>query len=104
MTVVYHGKYGSHWPLSHAMRNVLTINSSEIVELLDTDDDLIKALISTGCFARKQLESVNGTTDERSTKLLDKIARSSIATFNRFVQCLYLKRPYVVPLLAGEGI
>jgi hypothetical protein len=50
------------------------------------------------------LENIQGTPVEQSTKLLDKVKRSSIATLNRFLQCLNLKRPVVVPLLnvAGE--
>jgi hypothetical protein len=101
--IVYQCGYGSHWPLSSAMRNVLKMNSSEIVELLDTDDDLIEAVIWKGCFTREQLECVKGTTDERSIILLDKIARSTIATLNGFLHCLAVRRPNVVPLLSEEG-
>ena len=87
------------------MRSIITTSSRDIVELLDTDDDLIDALISEGCFTRKQMESVKNTTetDERSMKLLDKIKRSSIVTLNRFLRCLDVKRPNVVPLLNVTG-
>ena len=100
--VVYRGQYGDCWPLSPAMRKVIEINTKDIVALLDMDDDLIAAVISKGCFTRKQLESVNGTTDERSMKLLDKIKRSSLDTLCCFLHCLDRKRSHVVPLLA-EG-
>jgi hypothetical protein len=103
LSVVYRYKYGSNWPLRPEVRNVLKTNSREIIKLLDTDDDLIGAVISKCSFGSEQLESVTGTTDERSTKLLDKIARSSIATYNRFLDCLRHMRPNVVPLLPGEG-
>ena len=101
--VVYSWRYGNIWPLPPEVRSFITTSSLDIVKLLDTDDDLIAAVISKGCFTRKQLESVNGTTDERSMKLLDKIKRSSIATLNCFLRCLDVKRPDVVPLLNVAG-
>ena len=78
-------------------------SSLDIVERLNTDDDLIEAVISEGCFTSEQLENVRGAVVERSTKLLDKIKRSSMATLNRFLRCLRLKRSHVVQFLDVAG-
>ena len=96
------GKYGNIWPLLPKMRTSITTSSLDIVERLNTDDDLIEAVISEGCFTSEQLENVRGAAVERSTKLLDKIKRSSLDTLCCFLHCLDRKRSHVVPLLA-EG-
>ena len=100
---VYRGEYGNTWPLPPEVRRFITTSILNIVKLLNRGDDLIEAVISEDCFRRMQLESVQGTPVERSTKLLDKIKRSSIATLNCFLRCLAVKRPNVVPLLNVTG-
>ena len=69
------------------MRTALKENYHDVLELLRIDDKLIDALISKECFTVTQLESViTGSPVERGVRLLDMIKRSSIATYNRFVQ------------------
>jgi hypothetical protein len=93
----------NYWPLNEEMKEVIGNSYDQIANLLRVDAKLIKTLVSEGCFKREQLKNVTGTTYEKSTKLLDKFKRSDIRNLNRFVRCLRVMRPEVVPLLTGEA-
>jgi hypothetical protein len=103
VVVEYEGKYGDYWPLNEKMKEVIGNSYDQIVELLRVDAKLIDAVVSNGCFKREQLINVTGTPHEKSKKLLDKFKRSDIRNLNRFVRCLRVMRPEVVPLLTGEA-
>ena len=76
----------------------------ELHKLLDTDDDLIGAMLSKSCFTQQQVTSIHNITDlrKRNMKLLDVLTRSSRENFNRFVDCLRTTQPHIVPLLTGN--
>jgi Caspase recruitment domain len=101
--VVYNGQYGSDWPLPAYMKTALKENYHDVIELLCIDDKLIEALISKECLTLTQLESLTGSPVERGVRLLDMIKRSSIATYNRFVQCVELEQPNLAMLLTGQA-
>jgi hypothetical protein len=90
------------------MRTVFKKNYHKVLKWLRIDDNFIDALISKDYFTRTQLQSVaSGSPDERGVPQLDMIKRSSIATYNRFVQYVELLQPDVALLLkgqAGEGL
>ena len=76
----------------------------ELWELLDTDDDLIGAMLSRSCFTQQKVTSIKNVSDlrERNKKLLDILTRSSRENFNRFVECLRRTQPHIEPLLTGN--
>ena len=76
----------------------------ELWELLDTDDDLIGAMLSQSCFTQQQVTSIQRVSDldERNKKLLDILARSSRENFNKFVGCLRTMQRHIVSLLTGN--
>jgi hypothetical protein len=61
-------------------------------------------MISKGCFNREQLESITGSPVGMSgMKLLDKLIRSNMKNFYRFIRCLFDVQSLIVPLLTGEA-
>jgi hypothetical protein len=79
-------------------------NCDHVIRVLHSDDELIDALVSAGCFKKEQLKSVTTVTDScsRNIELLDKLRRSSMRNFELFVQFIRKVQPRVVPLLVGE--
>lgn len=90
------------------MRTFFKKNYNEVLKWLRIDDNLIDALISKDYFTRTQLQSVaSGSPDAGGVPLLEMIKRSSIATYNRFVQYVELLKPDLAMLLkrqAGKGL
>ena len=84
--------------------SIITQNNLELRELLDTDDDLVGDMLSGSCFTQQQLTSIQSISDlrKRNMKLLDTLTRSSRENFNRFVDCLRITQPHIVPLLTGN--
>jgi hypothetical protein len=84
--------------------SIITKNNVKLWELLDTDDDLIGAMLSQSCFTQQLLTSIQRVSDldDRNKKLLDILTRSSRENFNRFVDCLRTTQRHIVPLLTGN--
>ena len=82
----------------------MTKNNLELRKLLDTDDDLIGAMLSQSCFTQQQVTSIQNVSDlrKRNMKLLDILTRSSRENYNRFVDCLRTTQRHIVPLLTGN--
>ena len=100
----YRPEFGDCWPLDSDQISLISKNSLELCELLDTDDDLIGAMLSRSCFTQQKVTSIKNVSDlrERNKKLLDVLTRSSRENFNRFVDCLRTTQPHIVPLLTGN--
>jgi hypothetical protein len=85
------------------LKTALEKYDHEVLEWLRTDEKLIDAIISKECLTLTQLQSVTGSPDERGFRLLDTIKRSSVTTYNRFVQCVEQLRPNIATLLKGKA-
>ncbi len=102
--LVYRPEFGEHWPLDSDKTSVIIKKRSELLELLDTDDDLIGAMLSRDVFSKHKLRSIQSATDlqTRNGKLLDILTGSSLRTLNRFVGCLQSTQCHLVPLFTGD--
>jgi hypothetical protein len=86
------------------MRTAIKNNYDIVLEWLRIDNKFTDALISKEGLTPALLASVTtGSPVERGVRLLDMIKRSSIATYNRFVQCVELVQPNIAMLLKGEA-
>ncbi len=102
--LVYRPEFGEHWPLDSDKTSVIIKNRSELLELLDADDDLISAMLSRDVFSKHKLRSIQNATDlqTRNWKFLDILTESSLRNFNRFVECLQSTQCHLVPLFTGD--
>lgn len=87
------------------MLRILAVNNEKLIDLLDTDDDLIGKMSSADCFTVKQLNCFRNTSElnGRNRKVLDMLTRRSIDQFNKFVECVHATQPHIVPLLTGNS-
>jgi hypothetical protein len=102
--VGYSSECGDCWPLDPHRKAFIVHNYPQLVELLDTDEDLIVAIRSRGCFNDALLQSIESSADlrERARKLLDIVLRNSVSKLNQFIECLNTTQPHLVPLLTGN--
>jgi Caspase recruitment domain len=72
-----------------------------LLDLLDTDDDLLGELLKRSCLTLDQLSYIENTNDlrERNKKLLGLFLRNSNSRFNLFKDALGATQPHLVPLL-----
>lgn len=93
------------WPLDSVKQSALTANNERLIELLDTDEDLIAEMWPTDCFTEQQLISIRNTEElsDRNRKLLSLLSRRSVDHLNQLAVCLNKTQPHIVPLLTPDS-
>ena len=93
------------WPLDNNQLRIINENMKQLIELLDSGDDLIFSLMATNCFNRRQIDALKCITDinERNVKLLEMLKRRAVEHLNKFIQCLQNIQRHLVPLLTGDA-
>ena len=81
---------------------MIKTNFARLIELLDTDGDLIAAMTSACCLSHRQLSYLKDLTEthKRSGKLLEMLKRRGIGHFNLFLGCLQQTQRHLIPLLS----
>ena len=79
-------------------------NFVKLVEILETDADLVSHMSATTCFSRGQLDDLRETAkrSDRNRKLLDMLSRRSVDQFDQFIGCIQKTQPHLVHLFTGE--
>ena len=92
------------WPLHDGQMSIIDRNKSKLMDLLDTEYDLLPALRATTCLSRHQIDSLQAIPNvhERNLKLLEMLKRRSISQFNKFIECLERYQRHLIPFLTGD--
>ena len=102
----YSSEFGDCWPLGSERQLIIMANYQELVELLDTDDDLIGEMKSRGCLRQEHLSQIENVGDlcERNKLLLNILLRSSTCACSlyRFMECLRTTQQHLLPFLTGN--
>jgi len=83
----------------------LTANRAQLLDLIEPNHEFVTELATAGCITRSQKEHIVDTTHrrDRNNKLLEFLARRSVADFKRFISVLSREQADVVPLLLTTG-
>jgi len=98
-------EFGDVRPLYEARRHKLSINSLQLLDLVDADGEFITELADVGCIRwpqREHLVSISQPCD-RNGRLLEFLTRRSVANFEQFIGILSKKQAHLVPLLVTDG-
>ena len=92
------------WPLDNNQLRLITGNLQQLIEFLDSGDDLIFSLIGTDCFTRRQIDALKCIADinDRNAKLLTMLTRRGVEHFNQFLHSLEMFQRHLLPLLTGN--
>ena len=92
------------WPLSAEHMSNVNDNRLKLVELLDTEYDLLSAMRATTCLSHQQINYLRTLSDtrERNSQMLEMLKRRSISQFNEFIDCLEKYQRHLVPFLTGD--
>ena len=94
-------------PLDEALMCTLKVNRVRLLDLIDPNHEFITELASpdVGCITWSQRSHIVNIVQprDRNEKLLDFIARRSVADFNKFVDILSKQQAHLVPLLRTDG-
>jgi len=94
-------------PLDAAHMRKLTVNSVQLLDLIDPDRAFITELASpaVGCITWPQRQHIIDIvqTRDRNDKLLEFLTRRSVASFKQFIKVLSKYQPHLVPLLVTDG-
>ena len=92
------------WPLSSEQLEIITSNSTQLIELLDADDDLIATMTATDCLTQPQIQELKQfkVTRKRNEKLLEMLKRRGIEHIEQFLQCLGETQHHLLPLFTGK--
>ena len=84
---------------------VLTANRVQLLDLIDPNHAFVTELANVGCITWSQREYIVNIVQprDRNNKLLEFLARRSVADFNRFISVLSREKADVVPLLVTTG-
>ena len=92
------------WPLDNDQLRAINGNFKELINYLDSGDDLIFSLISTDCFTSRQIDALKCIPDncDRNAKLLKMLRRRGVEHFNQFLHCLEKTQRHLLPLFTGD--
>jgi len=92
------------WPLSTEHLSIINTNTPKLVELLDTEYDLLLDMRTTNSLSGEQITYLKEVTHkrERNEKLLEMMKRRSISQFNEFIACLEKTQRHLIPFLTGD--
>ena len=92
------------WPLDDNQLSVINENFQQLIQFLDSEDDLIFSLIATSCFTRRQISVIKCITDieGRSSKILQLLKRRGVEHLNQFLSCLERTQRHLLPFLTGN--
>ena len=95
---------GSMWPLGNEQLRIINENSQQLIQFLDSGDDLIFSLIGTDCFTSRQMSVIKRKPDveRRNAKLLKMLKRRGVEHFNQFLHCLEQTQRHLLPLFTGD--
>jgi hypothetical protein len=95
---------GDCWPLNDEQLSTINRNSRQLVDILDTDDDLIANMMSTSCLAFRQLTDLREEANlgERNRKFVEMLKRRSVDHFRACIVCLENTQRHVIPLMTGQ--
>jgi len=84
---------------------VLKVNRVQLLHLIDPDHAFVTELANVGCITWSQRGHIVNIVQPRyrNEKLLDFIARRSVADFNKFIRVLSNQQAHLVPLLLTDG-
>lgn len=99
----YDSKYGNCWPLHHTYKLLMATNRAKLVELLELNERLTKALIQEDCISVQQYQHIQKSGDKikQNEEFLNVLATRSNGHFHRFIVCLSRTQPHLTPLLTG---
>jgi len=82
----------------------LTVNGVQLLDLIDSNRAFVDELGAVGCIRWSQREHIIAMVQsrDRNNKLLEFLARRSVADFNKFVEVLSKEQPHLVPLLVAD--
>lgn len=90
------------WPLMDEHLNRLNACSQHLIDFVLPDVTLISELLSAEVITsrHKQYIDVGGTSNERNSRILEILARRSVADLKNYLQCLVKTRQgHLVPFL-----
>ena len=95
---------GSMWPLDTDQLHIINENLQQLVQVLDSGDDLIFSLIGTDCFNSRQISAIKCIPDVegRNAKLLQMLKRRGVEHFNQFLHCLEQFQRHLLPLFTRD--
>jgi len=87
------------------MLHKLTVNSVQLVDLIDSNSAFIDKLGAVTCITWPQREHLINIVQprQRNVKLLEFLARRSVADFRKFTSVLAEEQPHLVSLLITDG-
>ena len=98
-------EFGDIRPLDEAQVRTLTVNGVQLLDLIDPNHEFVTELANAGCITWPQREHIVNIVQprDRNDKLLEFLARRSVADFKRFINILSREKADVVPLLLTIG-
>ena len=83
----------------------LTANRVHLLDLIDPNREFVHELADVGCITWRQRDHIINIVQPRDSndKLLEFLARRSVADFKRFINILSREKADVVPLLLTIG-
>jgi len=83
----------------------LTANRVQLLDLIDPNHEYVTELANAGCITWSQREHIVNIVQprDRNDKLLEFLARRSVANFNSFINVLSREQAHIVPLLVTDG-
>ena len=98
-------EFGEVRPLDEARMRTLTINGVQLLDRIDPNHAFVTELATVRCITWPQREHLMniGQPRDRNDKLLEFLARRSVADFNKFINVLSREQAFLVPLLVTDG-
>ena len=95
---------GNMWPLGNDQLRVIIEHFEQLIQFLDSGDDLIFSLIGTDCFTSRQIDALKCIPDvsDRNAKLLKMLKRRGDEHFNQFLHCLNQTQRHLLPLFTRD--
>lgn len=101
----YNPNFGDDWPLPEIKINLLTINHSRLIDILDLNHGLCNELIAQRVINSNQYELISSksTNLEKNYAFLDMLDRCSLLQFNKTINCLHSSHQSHVAQILSEG-
>jgi len=85
--------------------HTLFVNGFQLVDRMVADVALVTELASAGCITWSQREHLNNILQprDRNDKLIEFLARRSVADFEKFIKVIAKEQYHLVPLFLTDG-